>query len=151
MKEAGQNSRGVKLRPGLVVLRNTNMPAILNEGAFVDNKQDIRDWNEDAELKKLGIAYAMAAAEFLKLEKKAAEIVIPLPVLSYGSKGETVKALQILLKANGYKLGTTGNFGSGTKSVLQKAQSDLGLPATGKTDEETWKALLGIRSGEESA
>ena len=68
---AGQNSRGVKLRPDLGVLRLTNMPAVLNEGAFVDNKKDISDWNEDAELKKLGIAYAQAAAEFLGLQKKA--------------------------------------------------------------------------------
>lgn len=71
VKAAGQNSRGVKLRPGLAVLRLTNMPAVLNEGAFVDNKKDIQDWNEDHELKKLGIAYAEAAAEYLELEKKA--------------------------------------------------------------------------------
>ena len=71
VKEAGQNSRGVKLRPDLAVLKNTNMPAVLNEGAFVDNLKDIQDWNDDAELKKLGEAYAKAAAEFLKLERKA--------------------------------------------------------------------------------
>ena len=76
VKAAGQNLRsssvapGVKLRPDLYVLKNTNMPAILNEGAFVDNKKDISDWNDDAELKKLGIAYAKAAAEFLELEEK---------------------------------------------------------------------------------
>lgn len=73
IKAAGQNSRGVKYRPDLAVLRLTNMPAVLNEGAFVDNKKDIQDWNDDAELKKMGIAYANAAAEFLKLEKKAAK------------------------------------------------------------------------------
>ena len=73
---AGQNSRGVKLRPNLAVLRLTNMPAVLNEGAFVDNKKDIEDWNDDAELKKLGIAYAEAAAEFLELEEKA---TVPAP------------------------------------------------------------------------
>ena len=67
---AGQNSRGVKLRPDLYVLKYTNMPAIVNEGAFVDNRKDIQDWNEDTELKALGIAYAKAAAEFLGLEKK---------------------------------------------------------------------------------
>lgn len=67
---AGQNSRGVKLRPELAVLRLTNMPAVLNEGAFVDNLKDIQDWNDDNELKKLGIAYATAAAEWLGLEKK---------------------------------------------------------------------------------
>ena len=74
VKQAGQNSRGVKLRPGLVVLRDTVMPAVLNEGAFVDNLQDIRDWNEDEELKKLGKAYAEAAAEYLQLERKQARI-----------------------------------------------------------------------------
>lgn len=74
VKQAGQNSRGVKLRPGLVVLRDTVMPAVLNEGAFVDNLQDIRDWNEDAELKKLGEAYAEAAAEYLQLERKQTRI-----------------------------------------------------------------------------
>lgn len=66
---AGQNSRGVKIRKDLSVLKNTNMPAILNEGAFVDNRKDIQDWNDDAELKKLGAAYAKAAAEFLMLKE----------------------------------------------------------------------------------
>lgn len=75
VKAIGQNSRGVKYRPNLAVLRLTNMPAILNEGAFVDNKKDIQDWNEDHELKKLGIAYAEATAEYLKLEKKVYTLV----------------------------------------------------------------------------
>ena len=72
----GQNLRlygaapGVKIRPGLAVLKNTNMPAVLNEGAFVDNLKDIQDWNDEAELKAMGIAYAKAAAEFLGLVKK---------------------------------------------------------------------------------
>ena len=70
VKAVGQNSRGVKIRPGLAVLKQTTMPAILNEGAFVDNKKDIEDWNDNAELKKLGEAYAKAAAEYLDLPKK---------------------------------------------------------------------------------
>lgn len=73
VKKIGQNSRGVKLRPDLAVLKYTTMPAILNESAFVDNKKDIVDWNDDAELKKLGIAYAEASAEFLDLPKKVNE------------------------------------------------------------------------------
>lgn len=71
VKAAGQNSRGVKIRPDLGILRLTNAPAVLNEGAFVDNWNDIKDWNDDAELKALGIAYAEAAAEYLSLPKKA--------------------------------------------------------------------------------
>ena len=69
----GQNSRGVKIRTDLHVLKHTNMAAIINEGAFVDNKKDIQDWNDDIELKKLGVAYAEAAAEFLGLTKKVVE------------------------------------------------------------------------------
>ena len=78
----GQNLRpygaapGVKIRTNLHVLKYTNMPAVLNEGAFVDNKTDIQDWNEEHELQKLGEAYAKAAAEFLNLPEK----VVPAPV-----------------------------------------------------------------------
>lgn len=76
VKAAGQNSRGVKYRPGLIVLNSTNMPAVLNEGAFVDNWKDIQDWNDDSELKVLGIAYAEAAAEYLELTKKKVEVKV---------------------------------------------------------------------------
>lgn len=81
----GQNLRpygiapGVKLRSGLVVLKRTHMPAILTESAFVDNKNDIEDWDEEHELKKLGEAYAKAAAEYLKLEKKTVTAPEPAP------------------------------------------------------------------------
>ena len=76
VKAVGQNLRssavadGVKIRTNLAVLYRTEMPAILTEGAFVDNLKDIQDWNDDAELKKLGIAYAKAAAEYLQLPAK---------------------------------------------------------------------------------
>ena len=76
IEAVGQNLRlygaapGVKIRTDLAVLKKTTMPAVLNEGAFVDNLKDIQDWNDDAELKAMGIAYAKAAAEFLGLEKK---------------------------------------------------------------------------------
>lgn len=72
----GQNLRlygaasGVKIRSGLAVLKNTNMPAVLNEGAFVDNLNDIQDWNDNFEIQKLGEAYAKAAAEYLELPLK---------------------------------------------------------------------------------
>lgn len=99
---AGQNSRGVKLRPELNVLRLTDMPAVLNEGAFVDNKKDIEDWNDDHELKKLGIAYAEAAAEYLKLEKKNSNPELaPTPAPAkpmyrvYGADGKQTGAFQV--------------------------------------------------------
>ena len=148
VKAIGQNSRGVKISSGLVVLRNTNMPAVLTEGAFVDNKKDIEDWNDDAELKKLGEAYAKAAAEIVGAKKKAAEpktVTVTLPVLSKGAKGKTVEALQILMKGRWYGVGVTGNFGAGTKSTVEKVQKDNNLPVTGVADAETWAALLGMK------
>ena len=76
VEAAGQNLRssevapGVKIQSGYIVLKYTNMPAIITEGAFVDNQQDVDDWNEDRELEALGFAYAKAVAEFLGLERK---------------------------------------------------------------------------------
>ncbi len=106
---AGQNSRGVKLRPDLSVLRNSEMPAILNEGAFVDNKKDIEDWNDDAELKKLGVAYAEACAEWLKLEKKTPAVPEPEDDVIYRVQVgafrnyEYAKSMQATLKAAGFE------------------------------------------------
>ena len=93
VKAAGQNSRGVKLRPGLVVLRDTNMPAVLNEGAFVDNLKDIQDWNEDHELRKLATAYAKAAAEFLGLPAKIKKLY-RVQIGAYAVKANAEEQLQ---------------------------------------------------------
>lgn len=100
VKALGQNSRGVKLRPGLVVLRDTNMPAVLNEGAFVDNLKDIQDWNENAELQKLGAAYAEAAAEYLQLEKRVKKLY-RVQVGAYGVR-ENAEAMEKKLRALGF-------------------------------------------------
>lgn len=110
VKAAGQNSRGVKLRPDLGILRLTNMPAVLNEGAFVDNQKDIQDWNDDAELKKLGIAYAEATAEAAGLDKKVvapapapvdSNVVYRVQVGAYGNKANA-EAMQKKLAAAGF-------------------------------------------------
>ena len=157
VKAVGQNSRGVKVNPKFIVLNSTNMPAILNEGAFVDNKKDIDDWNDDAELKKLGIAYAKAAAEYLKLEPKAAPVepaapetvTVKMEVLKKGSAGDQVEALQRLLHAQGYGLGSIkpidGDFGSMTDTAVRVYQKDKGLTVDGIVGENTWKRLLGVK------
>ena len=106
VKAIGQNSRGVKLRPGLAVLKQSNMPAVLNEGAFVDNKKDIQDWDEDHELKKLGIAYAEAAAEYLKLEKKGATSTpAPAPTPTPAPTSAPAKGMYRVFNAAGKQVG----------------------------------------------
>ena len=73
--EIGQNSRGVKYRSDLGILKLTNMPSVLVECAFVDNWNDIKDWNDNDELKKMGEALAKAAAEYLNLPRKKKGLV----------------------------------------------------------------------------
>ena len=101
--QTGQNSRGVKLRPDLAVLRQTKMPAILNEGAFVDNQRDIADWNDPAELKVLGIAYGKAVAEALVLQRKqsAAGVLYRVQTGAFRDKENAVQ-MQEKLKAAGF-------------------------------------------------
>ena len=151
----GQNSRGVKIRTNLAVLYRTAMPAILNEGAFVDNKKDIEDWNEEQELKVLGIAYAKAAAEYLSLPEKqesqpSAQTGICLRTLKKGDKGEDVRALQILLAGNGCKgkmfEAGYGSFGGTTEEAVKLYQKKVGLPQTGIADQILWQALLGVNT-----
>ena len=159
----GQNLRsssvapGVKIRPDdLAVLYRTAMPAILVECAFVDNLKDIQDWNDDAELKNMGIAYAKAAAEHLTLEEKVQTPAtepergegLNLRVLKKGDKGEDVRALQILLAGNGcqgnmYEAGY-GSFGANTEAAVKLYQKKTGLPQTGVADDAAWRRLLGV-------
>ena len=46
-KELGITNRGVKIRPNLYVLKNTDAPAMLIECCFVDDKDDAKKWNTD--------------------------------------------------------------------------------------------------------
>lgn len=120
VKAIGQNSRGVKLRPGLAVLRLSNMPAVLNEGAFVDTKKDIQDWNEDHELKKLGIAYAEAAAEFLNLEKKA---TAPAPAPAPTPDPAPAKAMYRVFDKDGKQVGAYSMEANAFNEVKKQLQS----------------------------
>lgn len=70
-----------------------------------------------------------------------------LPELSRGSKGNTVKALQILLIGYGYSCGSygvDGDFGSGTDKAVKAYQKDAGLDADGVVGPKTWAKLLGV-------
>ena len=51
----GQNDRGMKVRPGLYVLRRTAMPAILLEIGFITNPREAALMNNDPDLFARGI------------------------------------------------------------------------------------------------
>lgn len=69
---------------------------------------------------------------------------VTLNVLKKGSKGEDVKALQMLLNGHGYSCGTAdGSFGSKTQAAVKKFQTAKKLDVDGSVGKQTWSALLG--------
>ena len=72
---------------------------------------------------------------------------VSLKVLSEGSKGDAVKALQILLIGYGYscgKCGVDGDFGGDTASAVKNYKKANGLTADSIVDHNTWAKLLGV-------
>lgn len=72
---------------------------------------------------------------------------VELKILKQGSKGNSVKALQILLKGYGYGLGSygvDGDFGQATLSAVKKFQSNKKISSDGIVGLITWKNLLGV-------
>lgn len=67
----GQNSRGLKTKKNssgkdyFGMIRLTNMPAVILEGAFVDNKADAAQIDTKAEQQAFGVAYAKGICNFL--------------------------------------------------------------------------------------
>lgn len=79
------------------------------------------------------------------IKAKGGECIVELDVLKKGSKGNSVKALQILLIGNGYSCGfygADGDFGNGTYNAVVKFQKAKGLSQDGVVGAKTWAALL---------
>lgn len=76
VKKIGQNSRGVKTKVGnggadyFGMIRLTNAPAVICEGAFVDKKADAAQIDTKAEQQKFGYAYARGALKTLGITDK---------------------------------------------------------------------------------
>ena len=68
---------------------------------------------------------------------------VTLPVLQSGAKGESVKALQILLNGFGCSCGTPdSSFGPKTLAAVKQFQKKSGLVVDGSVGQATWTALL---------
>lgn len=79
-----------------------------------------------------------ALATFLK-DKKYANFIY----LQYGNIGDDVQEIQQKLKSKGYGVGKTdGNFGSLTKSAVEKFQRDNSLSPDGVVGPETYAKLM---------
>jgi len=74
----GQNSRGIKTRVGasgadyFAFIRQTNCPAVICEGAFVDNVDDAKMIDSDDKCKAFGEAYAKGVLATLGIKDEVA-------------------------------------------------------------------------------
>ncbi|MBR5862287.1 MAG: N-acetylmuramoyl-L-alanine amidase [Bacteroidales bacterium] len=169
VKKIGQNSRGLKIKQRedgqdyFGFIRLTSMPAVILEGAFVDNKADAAQIDTVAEQQAFGYAYARGILKTLgikdkgyppktvaepaatKKEDKRVMVNIELPQLSKGDKGASVKAMQSLIIADGISCGSygaDGDFGAGTANGLAKYQKKHGLTVDEICGAKTWASLL---------
>ena len=154
------NRADPKTTANFQVLRQTNAPAVLMEYGFMDSRTDAPVIITEAYSKLVAYATMEGIAKVAGLKKKATKpenkteptkeentVNVTLNVLRKGSKGDQVKALQRMLYAMGYALGTKnpvdGDFGAKTFSAVCAYQEDAGLTVDGIVGAKTWSSLLG--------
>jgi N-acetylmuramoyl-L-alanine amidase len=83
VKKIGQNSRGLKTRKNssgkdyFGFIRSTKCPAVICEGVFVDNAQDVKIADTAAEQKAFGVAYAKGIIKTLDIKPGATVAAAP--------------------------------------------------------------------------
>lgn len=144
------------------VLKYTTMPAVLMEYGFMDSTTDVPEILKEEYAKAMGYATMEGIAQAAGLIKKTqapepetpataapySGVQVNLQVLSKGGEGDQVKALQRLLSATGYDLGSLnphdGSFGSKTEAAVRAFQKANSLTVDGIVGQQTWNKLLGI-------
>lgn len=84
-----------------------------------------------------------------KKKEEVAPAITGLPTLQRGDRGESVKALQILLNGRGCSCGmygADGDFGPATEAALLAFQRRNDLEADGICGNESWAGLLGVKA-----
>lgn len=128
VKAIGQNSRGIKTRKRsdgtdyFGFIKFINCPSIICEGAFVDNKSDAKQIDEDKEAKAFGEAYARGILKTLGVKEKSEQV--DTDVNSKEDKKETekdrIKDLQKALNKDfNAKLEVDGIIGPATTKVVK--------------------------------
>jgi N-acetylmuramoyl-L-alanine amidase len=131
----GYVNRGVKDGSWLYVLKNTEMSAILVEGAFVDSKEDMERFNAE---KMANAIVKGLTGSFVNEEE-----IKPSTDLGLLKVQKLLNKLNIL-DSNGQKLVEDGIMGEKTASAIRRFQGIVGLKINGTNDLQTTEALINI-------
>ncbi|MCM1225941.1 MAG: N-acetylmuramoyl-L-alanine amidase, partial [Clostridium sp.] len=150
------SSRGVKTKLGsdgkdyFAIIRDTDAPAVLLEGGFVDNKSDA-DFIK-ANYAKLANAYADGIAKTLGISKKSTSTTVKILDKSGYKKGDntigvlSMKELLLIAKKLGigkYNVNEDGVFGDGTLKAVNYLLGRWGYGQNGIAGENFIKRLCG--------
>lgn len=133
VKAMQTKDRGIK-DANYAVLRNSNMPAILTEGGFMDSRNDIQKMRNDKFLKAQGEAIALGIVEYFDLKPKA----LPKPVVT--TPKSEVKGVSIV---EVYKKDASADrsFVEAQKYVKERGISDGTYPHRPVTRQEVWAMI----------
>lgn len=95
-----------------------------------------------------GVRYIVSEDEAETEPTETVKFTVEMRKLKYGSEGEDVKALQILLIGNGCSCGewgADGDFGISTENAVKEYQRKKNLQADGIAGHQTWSSLLGVK------
>lgn len=93
LERTGFQNLGIIERPGLIVLRKTEMPAVLVEAGFIDNEADNRFF--DAHFEEIAEAIAMGILNTVK-EEEAVPEYYQIQVGAYQDRGQAEEVLENL-------------------------------------------------------
>jgi peptidoglycan hydrolase-like protein with peptidoglycan-binding domain len=130
-------------RRGLVVLKNSGMPAVIIEAARVQDPYVVTQmatWIVQGICEYLGVPFK-GVASVPTPPKPSPVSSSSQPVLRMGMRGDSVSVLQRALNAKGEKLSTDGIFGTLTFEAVRRFQKSRGLVVDGVVGPRTWMAL----------
>ena len=154
VKAIGQNSRGCKTKSNsrgknyYALIRETNCPTVICEGAFVDNANDASQIDTDEECKAFGEAYARGILKTLGITPKQEteptttskeDVHYKLNKLRYGSTGNDVTIFEIIMKKMGYYDGKIDeDFGNKCVAACNAFQEDHPECGTNGEPDNVW-------------
>lgn len=141
LKAYGLRDRGVKNGSDLWIIRKTNMPAVLLEGAFMDSTTDITKLRDNNVLRKAGCEVAHAVAKYFGLKKKITPQPVSTnqPTVAYEAHVEGIGWQGV--KRNGETAGTVGQSKRLEALSVRLENSNAQLKMEGHIQNKGWTSL----------